>query len=94
MVRLKVAPIKLNFMFREGFNSKMVRLKAKGLKTKKPSILMFQFQNGAIKRILRARGLSLKTSFNSKMVRLKGRVKFPHPIHYHCFNSKMVRLKE
>ena len=44
-----------------GFNSKMVRLKAKMEKQKEPVILKFQFQNGAIK----SDGAILEATFNN-----------------------------
>ncbi len=71
MVRLK-AKKNPNLQF-EGFcfNSKMVRLKVIETHKQCEQLLLFQFQNGTIKRYGRLAMNILLVCFNSKMVRLK-----------------------
>ena len=92
MVRLKDCPE--NSRYTEGcsFNSKMVRLKALE-EAVLGAIMLFQFQNGAIKsREMRHRtGDLIPFQFQNGAIKRKR--------HFHiftqfiCFNSKMVRLK-
>ena len=76
------------------FNSKLVRLKV-GLAVRHPvSRYPFQFQTGAIKRFLKTDCPDTwKTSFNSKLVRLKVEEMIAAWSPERRFNSKLVRLK-
>ena len=75
------------------FNSTLVRLKARMIRTRFPGIL-FQFHIGTIKRSLPKMPFLLPSNFNSTLVRLKERKNLylrELPLN---FNSTLVRLKE
>ena len=57
------------------------------------NIILFQFQNGAIKSKLKSNWPTRLCSFNSKMVRLKDSMSLEGNANIKGFNSKMVRLK-
>ena len=70
MVRLKGLGRDIFDVVETRFNSKMVRLKA-FTDADTQAQIQFQFQNGAIKRMVSFLEWSLYLRFNSKMVRLK-----------------------
>ena len=93
MVRLKGQSKFLALATYPRFNSKMVRLKAWKTRRVHLRLLLFQFQNGAIKRTKAQYIADYYQCFNSKMVRLKDIDSLDNQLYNHSFNSKMVRLK-
>ncbi len=76
----------------ESFNSKMVRLKGLKKGGKGGGTGLFQFQNGAIKRLGDLEFLVLQQRFNSKMVRLKVAGVAPH-LHGFLFQFQNGAIK-
>jgi len=71
MVRLKVIQRVIYNLAKPGFNSLMVRLKDRSIIVIKESLFLFQFLDGAIKRLGQTTEVSTTARFNSLMVRLK-----------------------
>ena len=74
MVRLRVTTREAVLQLLSSFNSKMVRLRVPQGILGGVSGKMFQFQDGAIKRLLLLMLCCLLLRFNSKMVRLRVRM--------------------
>ena len=92
MVQLKAPKNQLSNDRLICFNSKMVQLKVvRQIKYKQQCT--FQFQNGTIKSDTRHLHSTAWTSFNSKMVQLKGSSRKAGAFSLRGFNSKMVQLK-
>ena len=77
-----------------GFNSKLVRLEVNNLQIPRSEAHKFQFQTGSIRRNdFEKEEPKVRTSFNSKLVRLEVPDEFDGTYGIKSFNSKLVRLE-
>ena len=78
---------------RQGFNSKLVRLKGWDIRFASACQCLFQFQTGAIKRLSLQARLSSETEFQFQTGAIKSASGYGTSPLIRCFNSKLVRLK-